>query len=197
MADYITKANFSNKTQFQELYYYPAGSGSGSWKFYMLTPCWHVHVHFNKNIGSWGRDTTLNIWKYTGTEFVKVYSRTLDLDMLDSGTKHLHWYHNWPGQSSEGDEPNLHLWRVEVVYEERYAKYIDIEYGGYGASNQDWTDKKIYGAFPPGYEYLWLQNGAWQDDMAIYASNTALRRGTRISHGNEMACCYTDDHNRP
>lgn len=196
MADYIKKANFGTKITFQELYYYPAGSGSGSWKMYMLSPCWHVHVHFNKNWGSWGRDTTVTVWKFNGTDFVQVFTQTLDLSMTDSGTKHIHYYHNWVGQSSEGDDPNYHLWKVEVYYEERYAKYIDIEYGGYGASNQDWQNKKIYSAYPVGYEYLWLQNGAWQDDMAKEAGRTSRRRFTHITHNNEDSCCYTEDHNR-
>lgn len=196
MAEYITKANFSTEVDGLELYYHGSGGGQGSWKFYMLAPCWHVHVKYEKAWGSWGRDTTLNVWVFNGEVFDLVYTITHERGQFDSGTYHIHWYHNWPGQSSSGDRPNLHLYRVEVVFGERYDKYINIEYGSYASSNQDWADKKIYGACPVGLEYLWLQNGDWQDEMAKSAGQTSRRRGTRIGHANERACCYTDDHNR-
>lgn len=193
MPDYIKKENFSTAITSKELYFYDSGGGSGNWKIYMFAPCWNVHVKCVKNFGSWSREFSVTVWVYDGTEFKQVYYERRKPGQFDSGTYNIYFYHNWPGVSQEGDNPNLHLYKINVYFEELYAKTIDIEYGGYGASNQNWKNKKIYGAHPVSYEYFWLQNGSWQDDSAKSASKTSLRRGTKITHNNEEICCYTED----
>ena len=189
----ITKSNFTQDKQIYTLWHADTGSTVQNQYVYMSCSSFDVWFTVTKNWGSWGRNTTITVWYYTGYEWIQAYQNTLSLGQFDSGNYERHFRHNWTGYNQDGDQPNYHLWCIRVSFPELYNKYFYCQPASYYYSKEDWTGQKIYGTA----DSYWHTGTSSDDAGAIAKFKTSSLRGTQIySSSNQKSIFYTHDHNR-
>ncbi len=159
---------------------------------YVSAPSWWCQITFNKNWGSWARESIFYANYYTGSEWKEAWKWSHSWGWGDSGESSYKFYHNSTLGTTSGDVPSAVLWELRFSMPELYRKRFWVFAGGIGCMgetlyNNQYKSKYIYSCGRLGEDSRYRPAGVNSADrtLALKTYSQSANTGTQITAANE------------